>query len=121
VRDAAARAGAGGPGGAGTGAGGGARSGGGPGGPGGGRPGGAGGPGGGRARGDAPTDRRSVWALRDGKPQQVPLRIGLSDGSLTEVVEGDLHEGEVVIVDASVADGQSEAAAAAPGGMRRLF
>jgi HlyD family secretion protein len=89
-------------------------------------PGGPGGPGGGHARaggrGDGPADRRSVWAMRDGRPQMVPLRIGLSDGSMTEIVEGDLREGEVVVVDASVADGQTEGAVpTGPGGMRRLF
>jgi len=120
VRDAGNRAG--GPAGGGPGAGGGAHSGGaapgggaGPGGPGGARPHGAG-------HGDAPTDRRSVWALRDGKPQMVPLRIGLSDGNMTEMLEGELREGEAVIVDASAADGQAPGApATAPGGMRRLF
>jgi HlyD family secretion protein len=93
--------------------------------PGGGSPGG-GPPGGswrahGGARGDGPTDRRTVWVLRGGQPQQISLRIGLSDGSTTEVAEGDLHEGEQVIVDAST----SETAPATPsgpgGGMRRLF
>ncbi|HEY5091270.1 MAG TPA: efflux RND transporter periplasmic adaptor subunit [Polyangia bacterium] len=119
VRDAGNRAG--GPAGGGTGAGGGAHKGGaapggaaGPGGPGGARPHGAG-------HADAPTDRRSVWALRDGKPQMVPLRIGLSDGNMTEMLEGDLREGEAVIVDASAADGQAPGAPTSPGGMRRLF
>jgi len=119
VRDAGNRAGA--PGG-GTGAGGGAHSGvaasgggAGPGGPAGARPHGAG-------HGDTPTDRRSAWALRDGKPQMVPLRVGLSDGNMTEVLEGDLREGEAVIVDASAADGQAAGAPpTGPGGMRRLF
>lgn len=117
VRDAGNRAGV--PGG-GTGAGGGAHK-------GGAAPGGTAGPGPGGARphgaghGDTPTDRRSVWALRDGKPQMVPLRIGLSDGNMTEMLEGDLREGEAVIVDASAADGQASGAPAAPGGMRRLF
>jgi HlyD family secretion protein len=120
VREAGNRAG--GPAGGGPGAGGGAHSGAaapgggaGPGGPGGARPHGAG-------HGDAPTDRRSVWALRDGKPQMVPLRIGLSDGNMTEMLEGELREGEAVIVDASATDGQAPGApATAPGGMRRLF
>jgi HlyD family secretion protein len=106
----------------GSGAGGGARSGAGPGG--GARPSGPGGPGGGgrpHGRGDAPTDRRTVWALRDGKPQMVPLRVGLSDGSTTEIVEGDLHEGESVIVDASTDSPPAGAAPTGPGGMRRLF
>jgi HlyD family secretion protein len=69
-------------------------------------------------RGDGPSDLRAVWVLRGGQPQQVSLRIGLSDGSTTEVVEGDLREGEQVIIDAST----SETAPATPGGgMRRLF
>jgi HlyD family secretion protein len=91
------------------------------------RPGGAGGPGagGGRGRpggrGDAPNDRRSVWLLRDGKPQTVSLRVGLSDGNLTELVEGDLKEGDALIIDAAATDAQPEAAPASPGGMRRLF
>ena len=92
------------------------------------RPGGPGGPGaaGGRGRpggrGDAPNDRRAVWLLRDGKPQTVPLRVGLSDGNLTELIEGDLHEGDALIVDAAATESQPEAAApAGPAGMRRLF
>jgi HlyD family secretion protein len=84
------------------------------------------GAGGGRGRpggrGDAANDQRSVWSLREGKPQMVSLRVGLSDGNLTELIEGDLHEGDALIIDAAATDGQSEAAAtAAPGGMRRLF
>jgi HlyD family secretion protein len=47
------------------------------------------------------TDRKSVWVLRDGQPQQVSIRTGVSDGSLTEVVEGDLHEGDLLITDMS--------------------
>jgi HlyD family secretion protein len=126
VREAADRGRGGGnnPGGGGPGAGGGARSGGG--GPGGGaRAGGAGGPAGAGARGhggrgDGPTDRRSAWVLRDGQPQMVSLRVGLSDGNLTEVIEGDLRQGESVVVDASAPDAPA-AAPTAPGGMRRLF
>ncbi|HSS38733.1 MAG TPA: efflux RND transporter periplasmic adaptor subunit, partial [Polyangia bacterium] len=75
----------------------------------------------GAGRGDGPSDKRSVWVLRGGRPQAVPIRIGMSDGSTTEVVEGDLHEGDSLILDAST----SETAAAAPtgpgGGVRRLF
>jgi len=118
VRDAADRAKAG------AGAGGGAHSGGGS----SARTGGAGGPGagGGRGRpggrGDAPSDRRSVWLLRDGKPQSVSVRVGLSDGNLTELVDGDVHAGDALIIDAAATDAQPEAAApASPGGMRRLF
>ena len=34
----------------------------------------------------------------DGKPREVALRLGLSDGNATEVVGGDLAEGAEVIV-----------------------
>jgi len=73
-------------------------------------------------RGDAPTDRRTVWVLRNGQPQMLSLRIGLSDGNLTELVEGDLREGDVVVVDAAATDAQPEGTPPpGPGGMRRLF
>jgi len=41
---------------------------------------------------------RLVWVLgQDGKPQSRRIKVGLSDGASTEVVEGDLTEGEMVI------------------------
>jgi HlyD family secretion protein len=46
-------------------------------------------------------ERRTVWVLRDGKPLPVVIRGGVSDGSLTEVAEGDLSEGDQVITEAS--------------------
>ncbi|MBZ5588108.1 MAG: efflux RND transporter periplasmic adaptor subunit [Acidobacteriia bacterium] len=51
--------------------------------------------------GAADPDRRTVWVLRDGKPLPVVIRGGVSDGSLTEVAEGDLSEGDQVITEAS--------------------
>lgn len=41
---------------------------------------------------------RIVWVLgQDGKPQRRPIKVGLSDGASTEVVDGNLQEGEMVI------------------------
>ncbi|HEY3042141.1 MAG TPA: efflux RND transporter periplasmic adaptor subunit [Pyrinomonadaceae bacterium] len=41
---------------------------------------------------------RIVWVLgQDGKPQSRRIKVGLSDGAATEVVEGNLQEGEMVI------------------------
>ncbi|HXI24259.1 MAG TPA: efflux RND transporter periplasmic adaptor subunit [Pyrinomonadaceae bacterium] len=41
---------------------------------------------------------RSVWVLgQDGQPQRRRIKIGLTDGASTEVVEGNLVEGEMVI------------------------
>jgi HlyD family secretion protein len=73
----------------------------------------------GSANGAGPSDKRTVWALRGGQPQQINLRVGLSDGSTTEVVEGELQEGDQLIVDASTPD--APAGSSGPGGMRRLF
>src|SRR6266436_968256 len=42
---------------------------------------------------------RIVWVLgADGKPQARRIKIGLTDGASTEVVEGNLQEGEMVII-----------------------
>jgi HlyD family secretion protein len=45
-----------------------------------------------------PGQRRVVWVLgADGKPERRRITVGLSDGSATEVVDGDLREGDMVI------------------------
>jgi HlyD family secretion protein len=45
-----------------------------------------------------PGQIRVVWVLgEDGKPQRRRITVGLSDGASTEVVEGDLREGDMVI------------------------
>jgi len=49
--------------------------------------------------GEAP-DRRTVWTLNGDKPAPQKIKTGISDGSFTEVVEGDLKAGDLVITDA---------------------
>lgn len=44
-------------------------------------------------------DARQVWVLRDGQAVAVAVRTGLSDGRVTEIVEGELQPGWQVIVD----------------------
>src|ERR1051325_829424 len=45
-----------------------------------------------------PGQIRVVWVLgQDGKPERRRITTGLSDGSATEVVDGDLKEGDLVI------------------------
>ena len=79
---------------------------------------------GGGGREEAGTDRRSLWLQRAGRPESVSVRTGISDGSSTEIVEGDVHEGDLLIVDAST-NGQpsssSNAGGPPGGGMRRIF
>ncbi|HZR46629.1 MAG TPA: efflux RND transporter periplasmic adaptor subunit, partial [Candidatus Manganitrophaceae bacterium] len=57
----------------------------------------------GPAAGEDPA-RKTVWALRNGAPAAVPIRVGLSDGLFTEVVEGKLSPGEPLITSFSVAN-----------------
>ncbi|HEX6297286.1 MAG TPA: HlyD family efflux transporter periplasmic adaptor subunit, partial [Burkholderiales bacterium] len=47
-------------------------------------------------RGQASSGR--LWVLRDGEPRPVEVRLGLSDGTSTELVGGTLSEGAEVIV-----------------------
>jgi HlyD family secretion protein len=45
-----------------------------------------------------PGQIRVVWVLgQDGKPERRRITVGLSDGSATEVVDGELREGDMVI------------------------
>ena len=53
-----------------------------------------------------PGQTRVVWVLdQDGKPQPRRIKVGLSDGASTEVVEGNLNEGEMVITGQTVTAG----------------
>ncbi len=59
-----------------------------------------------------------VWIIgEDGSPKAITVRLGLTDGSMTEIVSGDIREGSEVIV------GQQAASGAKPSGMPgpRLF
>ena len=45
-----------------------------------------------------PGQVRVVWVMgQDGKPERRRITVGLSDGAATEVVDGDLKEGDMVI------------------------
>ncbi|HXG02459.1 MAG TPA: efflux RND transporter periplasmic adaptor subunit, partial [Candidatus Binatia bacterium] len=76
-------------------------------------------------RDGASADRRStpeeqtagrVWVLGpDGRPRAVPVTLGITDGSATEVVAGELREGQEVIVGT-----MSAPAPTRPGGGPRL-
>jgi HlyD family secretion protein len=49
---------------------------------------------------DAPPDQRTVWRDEDGRPRAIPVRIGVSDGTWTELVEGPLAPGDKLVVEA---------------------
>ena len=61
-------------------------------------------------RGPASSGR--AWVLDDGQPKPVDLRLGLTDGTSTELLGDSLAEGTEVIV----GTGDARAGAAAPGG-----
>jgi len=44
--------------------------------------------------------RAGVYVVADGKAERIPITPGISDGNFTEVVGGDLKEGQEVIVEA---------------------
>ena len=48
-------------------------------------------------------NHKNVWTLRAGAPRAVPILPGVSDGSLTEVTEGDLRAGDIAITDMAAA------------------
>ena len=71
--------------------------------------------------GRAPT-RGRVWITgSDGKPQAVQVRLGLSDGTTTEVISGDLKEGQEVLTGVIGAGQKGAAPTTAPRGPRMPF
>jgi HlyD family secretion protein len=72
-------------------------------------------------------DQRTVWVLPAfGDPRAVRIRTGISDGTLTEIIEGDLHAGDALITEMS--GGDDKPATTVPpgggppgGGLRRVF
>jgi HlyD family secretion protein len=55
-----------------------------------------------------PGQMRRVWVLgADGKPEPRRIKVGLSDGSATEVVEGELREGDVIVTGQNVTSSAS--------------
>jgi len=61
--------------------------------------------------GDGATPQnRTVWVLRGGKPVTATVQAGLSDGTVTEVGGGNLHEGDLAITDATQQGGSSSTA-----------
>jgi HlyD family secretion protein len=55
-----------------------------------------------------PNDPRSVWVLRAGKLEEIRVTTGISDGTLTEVVDGKLSPSDVVVLDVLLAPGDKK-------------
>jgi HlyD family secretion protein len=69
--------------------------------------------------GDAP-EAHSVWVMRAGVPQTVSVHTGLTDGASTEIVDGDLKDGDLVVTESTTPDAPAPAATGGPG-LRRMF
>jgi HlyD family secretion protein len=65
-------------------------------------------------------ETRSLWIMRGGAPQAVSLHTGLTDGTVTEVVDGEVAEGDLAVVDATGGDAPP-ASASTTTSLRRLF
>ena len=86
------------------------------------RPGGQGGGGrGSGAQGAAPPGTRGIWVLRDGRPSPAQVTVGVSDGTLTEVLTGPLQPGDKVITGVETGGNGAKPAGAptGPGGPAR--
>lgn len=71
--------------------------------------------GGGAAGTDDTPDRKAVWVLSGVVPRSTRIKTGTTDGSKTEVVEGELAEGDQVITDATLTDAGKSSSPALPG------
>jgi len=56
-----------------------------------------------KAKTKQPQKGAGVWILENGKPKRLPVTVGISDGNFTELVGGELREGQDVIVEEAVA------------------
>ena len=54
-----------------------------------------------RARGsptrDTPANARTVWIMKDGRPLEVAVTTGATDGKLTQIIKGDLKADDEII------------------------
>jgi HlyD family secretion protein len=54
------------------------------------------------ARDQLSVDQRLLWIMRGGRPAPRVIRIGVSDGLVTEITQGDVQPGDVAITEAVV-------------------
>ncbi|MCX5833331.1 MAG: efflux RND transporter periplasmic adaptor subunit [Deltaproteobacteria bacterium] len=59
-----------------------------------------------------------VWVLEDKKPKRINVATGISDGSFTEILSGDLKEGDEVIIESTGVKKSQGSPTAGPGFIR---
>jgi len=70
------------------------------------------------ASADEKQETRTIWVLRGPSPEPIAVHAGLTDGTMTEVLDGDLHENEQVVVEATDPGSSPSGTSSA---LRRLF
>lgn len=65
------------------------------------------------------NEKRTVYVMRGANPEPIVVTAGLSDGTVSEVLTGDLKPGDQVVVDVTIG-GKAVGSAAAPGGPPRM-
>ncbi len=72
---------------------------------------------GGREKGARPGERKGggqqVFVLREGKPLAVPIKTGIASSSSMELLEGELKEGDEIIIEQSSADAKKKSGSSA--------
>lgn len=63
------------------------------------------------AQAQASSDQKGpgVWIPEEGKPKRVKVTTGISDGNYTEILSGDLKEGQEIIVEATSGEKKTNA------------
>jgi HlyD family secretion protein len=64
-----------------------------------------------------PGVSKSIWVLNGDAVREVPIEVGVTDGSRIEVIKGTLAEGDVVVTDAVDKRERAEAKAKSKGGL----
>jgi HlyD family secretion protein len=63
---------------------------------------------------------QTIWVLGSERtPSPVPVKLGITDGSFSELVQGDLAEGQEVIIGVISKEGSTAGARPQPGGQQR--
>jgi HlyD family secretion protein len=75
--------------------------------------------GGGAAKSADGTEVKTLWVMRGSTPESVAVHTGLTDGTVTEIVDGDLKEGEQLVVDTAGPDSAPPSNTSAA--LRRMF
>jgi HlyD family secretion protein len=63
---------------------------------------------------------KTIYLLRGGVPTPITIHTGLSDGTITEIVDGDVKEGDEVIVEAQTTGAPTTTATGAGGAARSM-